>query len=83
MPIFPSNTPVIFTQYCACKSVFLAHNIYEIKVLIGGDNFQDDDDTDLEDMRAVGEKVSDDRQAWVPFLCAGVVLEMRRIVMRM
>ena len=23
VPIFPSNTPVIFTQYCACKSLIL------------------------------------------------------------
>ena len=36
--------------------------------------------TDLEDMGAVGEKVSNDRQAWVPFLCARVVLQMSRIV---
>ena len=27
-------------------------------------------------MGAVGEKVSDDRQAWVPFLCARVVLQI-------
>ena len=39
-----------------------------------------DDETNLEDMGAVGEKVSDDRQAWVPFLCARVVLQMSRIV---
>ena len=46
-------------------------------------NYSDDneDDSDLKDMRAIGEKVSDDRQAWVPFLCARVILIMREIIM--
>ena len=47
------------------------------------DDAKQDDDTNLEDMGAVGEKVSDDRQAWVPFLCARVVLQMRRILTMM
>ena len=34
-------------------------------------------------MGAVGEKVSNDRQAWVPFLCARVVLQMSRILTMM
>ena len=29
VPILPSNTPVIFTQYCACKKVTLNHIDYE------------------------------------------------------